>query len=177
MPGLLVTGRVANPPERNPGFRERGFPKQRNRQLITVNRQLLHKDLNMSILRVWPIIVYGVLIFVLVGGILVLSYLLGERHRAPGRNQPYESGIQPTGSARVRYGAPYYLVGLFFVLFDIEAAFVFAWAVAARELGWPGYIAMVLFIATLVAGLVYVWKMGALDWYPGLRRRRGGDAP
>jgi len=114
---------------------------------------------------IWPIVIYGVLVLLLVGGMIALSYLIGPRHRAPGRNVPYESGIQPTGSARVRYGARYYLVALFFLLFDIEAAIVFAWAVAVYELGWQGYIVASLFVITLLLGLIYVWRLGGLDWW------------
>ena len=106
----------------------------------------------------------------IVFGMVALSYVLGERHNPPGRNQPYESGIQPTGSARLRYGVRYYLVAVFFILFDIEAVIVFAWAVAFRELGWPGYMAAALFIITLFLGLVYVWKLGGLSWYSTRRR-------
>jgi NADH-quinone oxidoreductase subunit A len=95
---------------------------------------------------------------------LFLSYFLGERHQQPGRNIPYESGVQPTGSARLRYGAHFYLVAIFFILFDIEAVIVFAWAVAFRELGWPGYLSAALFIVTLALGLIYIWKEGGLDW-------------
>lgn len=124
---------------------------------------------------IWPVLAYGAIAVLLVAAMIVLSYLLGERHSAFGRNQPYESGIQPTGSARLRYGARYYLVGIFFILFDVEAAFIFAWAVAFRELGWPGYIVAVLFLITLALGLVYIWKMGALDWSPDYKRRRGGN--
>jgi len=112
----------------------------------------------------WPVAVYGGIVLLLVAGMIGLSYVLGERHSAPGRNEPYESGIEPTGSARLRYGLRYYLVALFFLLFDIEAAIVFGWAVAARTLGWAGYGVAVLFIFTLVIGLVYVWKLGGLDW-------------
>lgn len=113
---------------------------------------------------VWPVLVYGGLVLVLVTGIIVLSWLLGERHNTPARNQPYESGIQPTGSARLRYGVRYYLVALSFLLFDVEVAVVFAWAVVARKLGWMGYTLAMLFVATLAVGLVYVWKLGGLDW-------------
>lgn len=124
---------------------------------------------------IWPIVVYGVLVFVLVAGMVALSYLLGQRHRAPARGEPYESGIEPTGSARLRYGIGYYLVGLFFILFDVEAAFLLAWAVAFRELGWPGYIEAALFIITLAAGLVYIWKLGGLDYYVPGKRKVGGE--
>lgn len=113
---------------------------------------------------VWPVLVYGGLVLLLVIGMIALSYVLGERHSNPARNEPYESGIEPTGSARVRYGIRYYLVALFFLLFDVEAAIVFAWAVAAKALGWAGYAVAVLFIATLVIGLLYAWKLGGLDW-------------
>jgi len=122
---------------------------------------------------IWPIVIYGGLVVLLVAFIVAGSWLLGERHSSPGRDVPYESGIQPTGSARVRYGVRYYLVAIFFLLFDIEAAIIFAWAIAFYELGWQGYAAAGLFIITLLLGLVYVWKLGGLDWS---RRGDGGDA-
>ncbi len=121
---------------------------------------------------IWPVLVYGGMVVLLVAAIVAVSYVLGERHSQPGRNEPYESGIKPTGSASVRYGARYYLVGVFFLIFDVEAAMLFAWAIAFRELGWVGYIGAALFIATLAVGLVFIWKLGGLDWYP---RRREGD--
>lgn len=106
---------------------------------------------------------------------VVISYVLGQRHRQRRRNDPYESGIIPTGSARLRYGARYYLVGIFFILFDIEAAILFAWAVAFWELSWLGYLEVLLFIVTLAAGLVYIWKLGGLDWYRIRRRDNEGE--
>lgn len=115
---------------------------------------------------VWPVVLYGVLVLILLAGMVILSYLLGERHRGRARNEPYESGIIPTGSARIRYGVRYYLLAVFFLLFDVEAAVLFAWAVAFREVSWIGYIEAVLFIVTLAAGLVYVWKLGGLDYSP-----------
>lgn len=124
----------------------------------------------------WPFFLYTVLVTLLAAGMILLSHLLGERHRAAGRDVPYESGITPTGSARVRYGVHFYPVGIFFILFDVEAIFIYAWAVAYRELGWAGYIEILLFIVVLFAGLVYVWKVGGLDWSPTRRRiREGGD--
>jgi NADH-quinone oxidoreductase subunit A len=124
---------------------------------------------------IWPIAVYGGLVVLLVAFMVVASHLLGQRHTAPGRDVPYESGMQPTGSARLRWGIRYYLVAIFFILFDIEAAIIFAWAIAFYELGWQGYIEAALFIVTLALGLVYIWKLGGLDWYPTARRYRGEE--
>jgi NADH-quinone oxidoreductase subunit A len=115
---------------------------------------------------IWPALVYGAATIIIVAGILALSYVLGERHRSDQCDEPYESGIKPTGSARLRYNVRYYLVALFFILFDIEVAIVISWAVAFRELGWRGYAEAALFLAVLVVGLVYVWKLGGLDWRP-----------
>ena len=121
----------------------------------------------------WPFVLFAALLVAGIAAALLLSHLLGERHRAPGRDIPYESGINPTGGARLRYGIHFYLVGIFFILFDVEAVFIYAWAVAFRQLGWPGYAEAVLFIAVLFLGLVYVWKLGGLDWSPA-RRKAGG---
>jgi NADH-quinone oxidoreductase subunit A len=110
--------------------------------------------------------VVAALVFIL----LVVTHLLGERHYEKRTGIPYESGINPTGSARIRFSADFYLIGVFFVIFDVSSVFVFAWAVAARELGWAGYAAIFLFIVETAAGLAYLWRMGAFDW--GARRLR-----
>ena len=112
----------------------------------------------------WPLLVYFALVLVLVSGMLGLSHLLGERQTQRGTRTPYESGILPTGPARVRSGVKFYMVAMFFVIFDLEAAFLFAWAIAFRELGWLGYIEAVIFMAVLVVALIYLWRVGALDW-------------
>ena len=112
----------------------------------------------------WPLLVYFVSVLILVGGILGLSYVLGQRHNDHVTGQPYESGIVSTGSARVRFDAKFYLVAMFFVIFDLESMFIFAWAVAVREVSWPGYIAVLIFIGTLLVALLYLWRQGALDW-------------
>lgn len=119
----------------------------------------------------WPFVVYFGAVLFLVGAMLGLSYVLGSRHMQPQTGQPYESGIVATGSARQRFDVKYYLVAMFFVIFDLEAAFIFAWAVAVRELNWPGYIEVLVFIAILFAALVYLWRLGALNWET--RRERG----
>jgi len=114
---------------------------------------------------------YFIAVLILVGGMLGLSYVLGERHKAPQKGEPYESGIAPTGSARSRWSVKFYQVAMFFVVFDLEAVFLFAWAVAARALGWPGYVEALIFVAVLLVGLVYLWRLGALDWGPSRHRQ------
>ena len=111
----------------------------------------------------WPLIVYTALV-VLVIATMLASFVLGQRHGDPATGKPYESGIVSEGSARVRLSARFYLVAVFFVVFDLEAVFLFAWAVAARDVGWVGYWEAVIFIGVLMAALVYLWGVGALDW-------------
>jgi NADH-quinone oxidoreductase subunit A len=113
---------------------------------------------------VWPLGVYFLAVVFLAIAIIGISYVLGERHSGRANDQPYESGIRPTGTARLRFSVKYYLVAMFFVIFDLEAVFIFAWAAAFRESGWAGYFVMALFIFTLLAGLLYLWRNGALDW-------------
>ncbi|MCX5684631.1 MAG: NADH-quinone oxidoreductase subunit A [Planctomycetota bacterium] len=95
---------------------------------------------------------------------IALSYVLGERHSERATGEPYESGIVSTGGARLRLPVKYYLVAVFFVVFDLEAVFLFTWAVAGREAGWTGYGAALLFIAVLAIAMAYLWRVGALDW-------------
>jgi NADH-quinone oxidoreductase subunit A len=118
---------------------------------------------------VWPLAAYFFLVIVLVAGILALSYIIGERHTANAADEPFESGIVTVGHARVRLSAKFYLIAMFFVIFDVEAVFLFAWAIAFRELGWAGYIEAIIFIGVLGAALAYLWRLGALDWAPNVR--------
>jgi NADH-quinone oxidoreductase subunit A len=114
--------------------------------------------------------VYLGVVVVLITLLVVVTHLSGERHFQRGTGVPYESGVPITGSARLRFAADFYLVAMFFVIFDISAVYLFAWAVSARELGWPGYVAALVFMIETVAGLAYLWKKGAFDW--GARRLR-----
>src|ERR1051326_8966779 len=116
----------------------------------------------MSVL--WPMVVYFIAVLALVASMLVLSYLLGQRHAERATSEPYESGIVSTGSARLRFSVKFYLVAMLFVIFDLEVVFVIAWAIAFRELGWAGYFGVLFFIVVLVAALIYEWRLGALDW-------------
>lgn len=112
----------------------------------------------------WPLGVYFAIVIALVVTLLGLSALLGQRHRERATGLPYESGIVSTGSARLRFGARFYLLAVFFVVFDLEAAFIFAWAVALRAIGWTGYVEGVVFVGVLLAALTYLWRVGGLDF-------------
>jgi NADH-quinone oxidoreductase subunit A len=112
----------------------------------------------------WPLGVYFVAVVIILAGMIGLSYVLGERHREKQTAEPYESGVVSTGTARVRFDIKFYLIAMFFVIFDLEAVFIFAWAVSLRENGWPGYIEIMIFIGVLVATLVYLWRVKALEW-------------
>ena len=115
----------------------------------------------------WPFLVYLLLVIVLAVGILIVSFLLGERHKERSTDDPYESGMLPTGSARLRFPADFYLIAMFFVIFDLETVFIVAWAVAMRPLGWRGYVEMLVFIGVLLVVLAYLWRARALDWGSG----------
>ena|ERR1700754_1273357 len=121
-------------------------------------------------MNLWPLAVYLVIVLALVVAMLGLSFVLGQRHHERATDSPYESGILSQGSARVRLSARFYLVAMFFVIFDLEAVFLFAWAVSVRETGWTGYAEASVFIAVLLATLIYLWRVGALDWRQGSRR-------
>lgn len=115
---------------------------------------------------VWPLAVYCAAVILIVAGMLAVSSVLGERHREPATGAPYEAGILSEGTAHVRLSAKFYLVAMFFVIFDLEAVFIFLWAIAGRELGWAGYWEATVFIGVLGATLAYLWRVGALDWFP-----------
>lgn len=112
----------------------------------------------------WPLVVYVAAIVLIVAAMLGLSSVLGQRHRERATAEPYESGIVSTGTAQVRFDIKFYLVAVFFLIFDLEAAFLYAWAVAVRETGWAGYAEVMVFTGVLAAALAYLWRLGALDW-------------
>src|SRR5881227_3542604 len=95
---------------------------------------------------------------------ILLSSVLGPRKPTPEKLAPYECGMPPVGDARERQSIRFYLIAMIFLLFDIEVAFLYPWAMALRSLGWPGYAQVVLFTLALTAGYIYIWKKGALDW-------------
>jgi NADH-quinone oxidoreductase subunit A len=120
----------------------------------------------------WPLLLYALLVVVIVGAMVGISALLGQRHKDRQTGEPYESGILPTGAGRPRVNVRYYIVAVFFVVFDLEAAFIFAWAVAFREAGWPGYAGLAAFAGILLVLLLYEGRTGALDYVTRVRRTR-----
>jgi NADH-quinone oxidoreductase subunit A len=122
---------------------------------------------------IWPLAVYFAAVFFIVVVMLSLSYVLGQRHTEPATRSQFESGIVSQGSTHVRLSVKFFLVAAIFVVFDLEAIFLFLWAVVGRDLGWPGYFEVLIFAGVLFATLVYLWRVGALDWYPASRHARG----
>lgn len=117
----------------------------------------------------WPLAAYFAAVIALVLGMIVLSHFLGQRHREEATGESYESGVVSHGSARIRFSAKFYLVAMFFVIFDVEAAYLFAWSVAVPETGWAGYVEALVFMGVLAAALAYLWGVGAFEW----REREG----
>jgi NADH-quinone oxidoreductase subunit A len=99
-------------------------------------------DQSASTTLLWPFVVYGIAVTLLVGGMLLLSYFLGERHKEPATDDVYEGGVIADGTARMLFPVHFYIIAIFFVIFDIEAVFVISWAISIKTLGWPGYIAI-----------------------------------
>jgi NADH-quinone oxidoreductase subunit A len=126
---------------------------------------------------VWSLGLYGIAVLIVVGSMLGLPAVLGERHwkkserrREIATGEPYESGIRPTGGTSIQLPIQYYLVAMFFVIFDLEAVFLYAWAVAVPETGWMGFIEASIFVSLLLAALAYLWGVGALDWSAQFQR-------
>lgn len=117
----------------------------------------------------WPLAAFLALAGLLAAAIVGTSYVLGQRHLQQTTGQPYEGGIEPTTSARLRVSARFYIMGMLFVIFDLEAAFIFAWAICVRQAGWGGYAGMAVFIFVLLVALIYMARQGVLDW--------GGPSP
>lgn len=114
----------------------------------------------------WALGIYILAVFAIVGLMHALSWLLGGRNHGRAKTEPFESGVVSLGSARLRISAKFYLVAMFFVIFDLEAVFLYAWAVSVRQSGWPGFVEATIFIIVLLIALVYIWRLGGLDWAP-----------
>jgi NADH-quinone oxidoreductase subunit A len=130
-------------------------------------------DQIMNAFTLWPLLVFLIAAIALVTAMIGLSAVLGQRHKERTTGDPYESGIIPTGSARIRFDIKFYLMAVFFVIFDLEAVFIFAWACSARRLGWAAYVEILVFVGFLFLALFYLWRVGALDWGTAKHRREG----
>lgn len=124
----------------------------------------------------WSLTVYVVAVFGICGLMLGLSWVLGGRDWGRAKHEPFESGVVGAGAPRMRLSAKFYLVAMFFVIFDLEAVFLFAWAISVRESGWPGLIEAAIFVFVLIASLVYLWRIGALEWAPEGRQKLAAEA-
>src|SRR4051794_19095233 len=112
----------------------------------------------------FPVLVQAIVAMALAAGLLSVSFLLGKKVRNRVKDMPYESGIVPTGDARQRFSVKFYLVGMLFILFDIEAIFLYPWVVVYRDLKMFGFFEMLVFVVLILSGFFYIWKKGALDW-------------
>ena len=119
-----------------------------------------------------PFLFYVALVLAVVAIMMGLSFFLGQRVNSKYKNTPFESGIVSVGSAHFRISVQFYLTAILFIIFDLEVVFLFAWAVAVKEAGWPGFIEITVFILILVAALFYLWRIGALDWRTETQKRQ-----
>ena len=111
-----------------------------------------------------PVLIHFLVVVAVAAAILGLSAWVGVKRPSRAKLSPYECGIPPVGDARERFSVSFYLVAMLFILFDVEAVFLYPWAVIFKSLKWFGFVEMLLYIAILLAGYVYIWKKGALDW-------------
>jgi len=118
---------------------------------------------------IFSLCVFAAMVVLLIAVLLLLSSWLGEKKAGTEKARAYESGIIPTGNARLRYPVPFFMVAIFFLIFDVEGAFIFTWAIAWEDLGWSGWLQITFFIAILILGLVYIWRKGGLDWGPSIK--------
>lgn len=120
----------------------------------------------------WPLVVYAFVVLIIVGTMLGLSFLLGQRRRDHATEEPYESGIVSVGDAHLKISVHFYLTAILFIIFDLEVVFLFIWAASVREVGWLGYAGGFVFIAILLIGLLVEWRSGALDWRTDRQRNQ-----
>jgi NADH-quinone oxidoreductase subunit A len=112
----------------------------------------------------FPVLVQVLFACGMAASLVGAGLLLGKRSNNPVKDSPYESGVIPVGTARERFSVKFYLVAMLFILFDIEAVFLYPWAVVYRELGMFGFVEMLLFMVLVLSGFFYIWKKGVLDW-------------
>jgi len=118
-----------------------------------------------------PLLLHFLIAFVVAGAIVTLSWLIGQHKPNRAKMSPYECGVPPVGDARERFSVRFYLVAMLFILFDVEAVFLYPWAVILRELKMFGFWEMIVYIGIVLVGLFYVWKKGVLDWGPSATKQ------
>jgi NADH-quinone oxidoreductase subunit A len=119
----------------------------------------------------FPVLLQALIAMAVAAGMLGASYLLGKRVRNRVKDTPYECGMAPVGDARQRFSVKFYLVAMLFILFDIEAIFLYPWAMVYHELKMFAFVEMLIFIVLILAGFFYIWKKGALDWSGAAREQ------
>jgi NADH-quinone oxidoreductase subunit A len=118
-----------------------------------------------TLAEVWfPVLVQAILAMVIAAALVTLSFAIGRRVKNKVKDMPYECGIAPTGDARQRFSVKFYLVAMLFILFDIEAIFLYPWAVVYKQLKMFGFLEMLTFVVLILAGFFFIWKKGVLDW-------------
>jgi NADH-quinone oxidoreductase subunit A len=123
----------------------------------------------------FPVLIQILIAIAVAGGMIGVSAVLGRRVKDPVKSMPYESGMNPIGNARERFSVKFYLVAMVFILFDIEAIFLYPWAVIYRQLRFFAFSEMLLFIVLVLCGFFYIWKKGVLDWSAEDRREQGRE--
>ena len=114
--------------------------------------------------RYLPLLIHIVVAGVIAGAIVTLSYFIGQHKYNKAKMLPYECGMQPVGDARQRFSVKFYLVAMLFILFDVEAVFLYPWAIIFKELKMFGFWEMLVYIGIVLAGYWYIWKKGVIDW-------------
>jgi NADH-quinone oxidoreductase subunit A len=123
-----------------------------------------------SVAETWfPVLVQALLAVVIAAALVTLSFAIGRKLKNRVKDMPYECGIEPTGDAQHRFSVKFYLVAMLFILFDIEAIFLYPWAVVYKQLKMFGFVEMLLFVVLILAGFFFIWKKGVLDWAHGMQ--------
>ncbi len=124
----------------------------------------------------FPVLVQALLAVVIAAALVTLSFAIGRKLKNRVKDMPYECGIEPTGDAQHRFSVKFYLVAMLFILFDIEAIFLYPWAVVFKQLKMFGFIEMLLFVVLILAGFFFIWKKGVLEWAHGMQADEPGRA-
>jgi NADH-quinone oxidoreductase subunit A len=127
--------------------------------------QIIFYKMPTSLAQVWfPVLVQAILAMVIAAALVTLTFVIGRKVKNKVKDMPYECGIAPTGDARQRFTVKFYLVAMLFILFDIEAIFLYPWAVVYKQLKMFGFLEMLTFVVLILAGFFFIWKKGVLDW-------------